>query len=146
MKTSGFTIIGTLLLVVTALNLVGCSGTRRPVLYPDAHYQRVGDARARADVDDCMRMASEFGAPVSGGKEIARDTAAGAAIGGAAAAAWGAVRNDGDVGNRALAGAAAGGAAGMVRGSLRAGTPSGTYKNFVNRCLRERGYDVIGWQ
>lgn len=128
------------------LSLYACSGTRRPVLYPDAHYQSAGDAVARADVDHCMRLATEFGAPVAGGNNIARDTAAGAAIGGAAGAAWGAVRNDTDVGNRALAGAAAGGAAGLVRGSMRAGTPSNVYKNFVNRCLRERGYDVIGWQ
>ena len=131
---------------LSLLLLAACSGTRRPVLFPDAHYLSVGDAAARADVDDCMRLADEFGAPVAGGEEIARDTLAGAAIGGAAAAAWGAVRNDHDVGNRAAAGAAAGGAAGLVRGSLRAGTPSGTYKNFVNRCLGERGYDVIGWQ
>lgn len=135
-----------LTLTLSALSLTGCSGTKQPVLYPDAYYRSVGDAAARSDVDDCMHLAEEFGAPVAGGKDIARDTAAGAAIGGAAAAAWGAVRNDGDVGNRALAGAAAGGAAGLVRGSLRAGTPSSTYKNFVNRCLRERGYDVIGWQ
>ena len=132
--------------VLSILILAGCSGTRRPVLYPDAHYQSVGDAAARSDVDDCMRLAEEFGAPVAGGKEILRDTAAGAAIGGGAAAAWGAVRNDHDAGNRAAAGAAAGGAAGLVRGSLRAGTPSATYKNFVNRCLAEHGYDVIGWQ
>jgi len=132
--------------VLSILLLAGCSGTRRPVLYPEAHYLSVGDAAARADVDDCMRLAEEFGAPVVGGKEIARDTLAGAAIGGAAAAAWEAVRNDHDVGNRAAAGAAAGGAAGLVRGSLRAGTPSATFKGFVNRCLSERGYDVIGWQ
>jgi hypothetical protein len=133
-------------LTLSILLVAACSGTRRPVLYPDAHYRSVGGAAARADVDGCMRLAREFGAPVSGANEIARDTAAGAAIGGAAAAAWGSVRNDRDVGNRALAGAAAGGAAGLVRGSLKAGTPSGTFKGFVNRCLRERGYDVIGWQ
>lgn len=49
-----------------------------------------------------------------------------------------------DAGNRALAGAAAGGAAGLVRGALRVGKPSRTFRGFVNRCLSERGYDVIG--
>jgi hypothetical protein len=23
--------------------------------------------------------------------------------------------------------------------------PSGAYKNFVDRCLRERGYEPVGW-
>jgi len=135
-----------LVFVLGTLSLVGCSGTRRPVLYPNAFYQSVGAAEARADADDCMRLARESGADASRGADVARDTLAGAAIGGAAAAAWGVVRDDVDAGNRALAGAAAGGAAGMVRGALRASEPSGTYKGFVSRCLSERGYDVIGWQ
>jgi len=68
----------------------------------------------------------------------------GAAIGGATAGAWGLVR--GDAGQRALAGAAAGAAAGTVRGGMQATETSPIFKNFVNRCLRERGYEVIGWQ
>jgi hypothetical protein len=135
-----------LVLALVTLALVGCAATRRPVLYPDAYYRSVGEAGARADVDDCMRLARASGADASRGADVARDTLAGAAIGGAAAAAWGAVRNDSDLANRALAGAAAGGAAGLVRGSLRASEPSGTYREFVDRCLRERGYDVVGWQ
>jgi hypothetical protein len=27
----------------------------------------------------------------------------------------------------------------------RGSEPSGTFKRYVNRCLRERGYDVVGW-
>lgn len=128
------------------LSLAGCSGTRRPVLYPNAHYDAVGETLARSDVDACMGQAGDFGAPVYGSPDITRDTAAGAAVGGAAAGAWGLVRDESDVGNRALAGAAAGAAAALVRGSLRAGEPSATYKGYVNRCLTERGYEVIGWQ
>jgi len=146
MAIGGDTQFRALWMTLSILCVNGCSGTLRPVLYPNTHYQAVGESVARTDVDDCMHMAEEYGARVSGGKDIARDTLAGAAIGGAAAAAWGAVRNDGDVGNRAVAGAAAGGAAGLVKGALRAGTPSETSKNFVNRCLIERGYDVVGWQ
>ncbi len=29
---------------------------------------------------------------------------------------------------------------------FRASRPSLTYKTFVNRCLREKGYDPIGWE
>jgi outer membrane lipoprotein SlyB len=135
-----------LLLTLSLVYLFGCSGARRPVLYPNSHLQSVGETRMRSDVNQCMRLAEGFGAPVYGGTDIARDSAVAAAIGGAAAGAWGLARDNGDAGNRALAGAAAGGAAGLVRGSLRTGEPSGTYRGFVNRCLAERGYDVIGWQ
>ena len=45
----------------------------------------------------------------------------------------------------AAAGAAVGGAAGAVHGAFR-NDANPTYRNFVQRCLRDRGYDVIGWQ
>jgi hypothetical protein len=65
---------------------------------------------------------------------------------GAAAGAAGAAVYGGDVGRAAGTGAAAGAAAGAVRGGFEAADPNPTYRNFVQRCLRERGYDVIGWQ
>ena len=75
--------------------------------------------------------------------QIAAKTATGAAVGGASAGAWGLVR--GDAGERALAGAAAGAAGGLVSGSIQASQPSSVFKRFVERCMADRGYDVIGW-
>jgi hypothetical protein len=43
-------------------------------------------------------------------------------------------------------GAATGATAGAVRGAVKQTEPSPVYKQFVDRCLRERGYDVVGWQ
>jgi hypothetical protein len=40
-----------------------------------------------------------------------------------------------------IAGAAAG-----THGAIHADEPSDIRKNFVQRCLSEGGYDVIGWQ
>ena len=122
MMTSNYKRFGVPILALSLIALIGCAGGRRPVLYPNTHFLSVGEARARADVDRCLRSAKDSGAPVYGGTDVARDTAAGGAIGGAAAGAWGLVRNDEhDAGNRVLAGAAASGAAGLVRGPLRAG-------------------------
>lgn len=131
-------------LALSAALAAGCSGNVRPVLYPNDHYRTVGEAAARRDVNDCMRLARDFGAGKDVGTDVARDTATGALIGGAAAGAWGAV--SGNAGERALAGAAAGGAGGLVRGALDSGKPSATYQGFVRRCLSDRGYDVIGWE
>jgi hypothetical protein len=37
-------------------------------------------------------------------------------------------------------------AAGTVRGAIKNSETSPVYKNFVQKCLRDRGYAVIGWQ
>jgi hypothetical protein len=125
------------------LVLAGCA-TQRPVLYPNAKYKQVGPEIAQRDVDDCIRLAEQHGVSHSGGEKVARSGAEGAAVGGAAGAGAGAVR--GNVGERAATGAAAGAAAAATRGAIHSGEPGSVYKGFVQRCLRERGYDVIGWQ
>ena len=76
--------------------------------------------------------------------QVARRGAEGAAVGGAAAGVA-TVIHGGSVGGNAAAGAAVGGVAGAVHGAFQNDT-NPTYRNFVQRCLRERGYDVIGWQ
>jgi hypothetical protein len=126
-----------LFLALLALAMLGGCASR-PVVYG-------GGAVAQADIDECKRLAREAGAGGGDGRRVARDTALGAAAGGAATGVYGAVRGYNDVGNRVAAGAAAGAAVGMVRGVARGSEPSGTFKRYVNRCLRERGYDVVGW-
>ncbi|MGB5734036.1 MAG: hypothetical protein WBM40_06305, partial [Thiohalocapsa sp.] len=69
----------------------------------------------------------------------------GAAMGAAATGIYGAVRGENDIGNRTAAGAAAGAAVGLIRSGVNASEPGSTYKGYVNRCLRQRGYDVVGW-
>ena len=128
---------------ITLLVLAGCA-TQRPVLYPNAKYNHVGAETAQRDVDDCIRLAESHGITHSGGGKVAGGGAAGAVIGGAAGAGAGAVR--GSIGHDAGVGAAAGAAAGVARGAIQSGEPGSVYKGFVQRCLREKGYDVIGWK
>ncbi len=130
--------VGAMLLVLS-----GCA-TQRPVLYPNAKYNQVGTEVAQRDIDDCIRLAEQHGVSPSGGEKVARGGAGGALVGGAAGAAGGAVR--GNAGQGAAVGAAAGAAAGATRGAIRSDEPGSVYKGFVQRCLRERGYDVIGWK
>ena len=130
---------------MTALALAaGCAATsQRPVLYPNAHFKSVGDAAAQRDIDECIRMAENAGAPKSG-NQVAKSGVQGAAVGGVAAAVGTLIRG-GSVAEGAAAGAAVGGAAGAVHGAFQTDGNS-TYRNFVQRCMQERGYDVIGWQ
>jgi hypothetical protein len=135
-----------------ALLVSACAAAQRPVLYPNARLEHGGSAAAEAEIDDCMRRAEEYLGPERGGGEalesVAVGAAAGAAVGAAGGAAGGAVL--GRAGTGAAAGAAGGGAAGgtraIVRQMLRKRSPSPAYKNFVNRCLREKGYEPIGWR
>lgn len=133
----------TSLAVMAAATLVAaCATSQHPVLYPNAHLKQVGEAAAQRDIDDCMQMADNAGVSKTGNQVVKRG-AEGAAVG-AAAASVGQVIRGGSVAEAAAAGAAVGGTAGAVRGAFHNDNP--TYRNFVQRCLRDKGYDVIGWQ
>ena len=118
----------------------------KPILYPNAHFKEVGEDAADRDIDDCQEMAKNAGATPSQGKtgQVAGNTAAGGAIGSAAGAVGGAVV--GHPGRGAMIGAAGGATGGFLRGLFRRSPPSSAYKQFVNRCLKERGYDPVGWE
>ena len=139
-------LLAALLVVVITVAVTGCSSSpKRPVLYPNQHLNRVGGHVSQQDINACMQLARTSGVNVTKDGEVGRKAVGGAAIGGTSSAAYGVFR-DGDVGNRALAGAAAGAAAGAVRGGIQSKEQSPIFKNFVNKCLSDKGYSVIGWQ
>lgn len=131
------------ILAVLVVTLLSCS-QQRPVLYPNAYLKQVGKLRAEADIDACIQMAADYGAKEDSGAKIAKDTGTGAAVGGAAGAAVGAVT--GNLGRGAAVGAAGGGAAAMTRSAINSGKPDPVFKNFVDQCLREKGYQPVGWR
>jgi hypothetical protein len=124
--------------------LAGCARTQAPVLYPNAKLQQVGKEQADRDIEACRAMADTYmSSPV--GKDIARGAAVGGVGGAAVGAVGGAVTGHG-AGRGAMVGAATGATAGAVHGAVKDAGPTAAYKGFVNRCLRERGYEVVGWQ
>jgi len=132
-------------LILTVLVLaVGSCAQQRPVLYPNAHLRYVGEEAAAVDSDECIQLAIDYGAKEDSGTRVAKDTAKGTAVGGAAGTAVGAVT--GNVGRGAAAGAAGGGAASMTRSMLNSGKPDPVFKRFVEQCLRDKGYQPIGWR
>ena len=117
-------------LLVAVTLAVGCSHAQSPVLYPNAKLEQVGKAQVEADISTCRRRADEYVS--SGGAATAKEVGKDTAVGGA--------------GRGAAIGAATGATAGAVHGAVKSSGPSPIYKNFVDRCLREKGYEVIGWQ
>jgi len=133
-----FSIAGGLLL------LAGCAAPS-PVLYPNARLNEVGQAQANSDIEACKQLAENGGANAAEGQagRAARNTAVGGAAGGATGAVGGAIL--GSAGRGAAFGAATGATAGLVRSIFSSPKPSGAYMNFVDRCLREKGYEPVGW-
>ena len=124
----------------------GCAHTQSPVLYPNAKLKEAGQEQADAEISACRSLADDYIS--SGGaaaEEIGKDTAKGGVGGAAVGSVAGAVSGRG-AGRGAAIGAATGATAGAVHGTFKSAKPSPVYKHFVDHCLRERGYQVIGWQ
>ena len=130
--------------LAAALVLVAGCAARRPVLYPNEALQKAGPSGADRDIAECLELADGY--VKSGGKsgQVARDAAIGGGTGAAAGAVGGAIY--GSAGRGAAAGAATGVTAGLLHGLFSNGGPSPIYQNYVNTCLGDRGYRVIGWQ
>lgn len=121
----------------------GCA-QKQPVLYPNSHLKSVGKQAAQADIEDCIQLAKDYGTDSDKGNEIVKSSAKGAAVGAAGGAAVGAVT--GNFGRGLAAGAAGGAAVGGTRQALRSGDPDPVFKRFVEKCLRDKGYEPIGWK
>lgn len=136
------------------LVLAGCassgagSASARPVLYPNATLNRVGDAQGRMEVNVCLSRAQAAGLnPSQSTNEVGRRAGEGAAVGGVASAIGALITGRGGEGllRAGATGAAVGGSAGAVSGAFHNDKPNGVYRSFVQRCLSEKGFDVIGW-
>lgn len=126
-------------LIFLSLLLVLTSCASRPKLYPNEQYNAVGKKYAEKDIDQCIADADDY-LENGKGKQIAKSAGAGAAIG----VAFGAVSGmfGGGIGRSAIRGGAVGAGVGATSGAL---SPDQVKRNFVNECLAEKGYRVLGW-
>lgn len=130
--------------LLLAATLASACRSYEPVLYPNKKLEQVYQDEVDRDIAFCEANAKEYTENPSRARRAAGDAAEGAVVGGATGAAAGAVL--GSVGRGAGAGAAAGAAGGLARGVFTTRDPSPVYKRFVERCLSDRGYEVIGWE
>jgi outer membrane lipoprotein SlyB len=105
--------------------------------------QQAGEVRAQQDIDECTRKAESYVKENPAG-DVAKSTATGAVVGAAVGAAVGAIT--GNFGQGLAIGASSGGIWGFFGGLFQAAEPSPVQKQFVERCLREKGYEPIGWK
>ena len=139
---------------VSLLFITGCASTgpnspsAKPVLYPNATLNRVGAVQARVEADSCMSRAGAAGlTPDERSDVIGRRAGEGAAVAGVASAVGALItgRGGSDALRAGAGGAVVGGSAGAVSGAFHNDKPNTTYRHFVQRCLGEKGFEVIGW-
>lgn len=132
-------------LVLALLALaVALACAARPVTYSRVPGGPVDQAQLDRDIDECQALARQH---TREGSAMARDTArrtgVGAAIGAATGAVGGAIW--GNPGRGAATGAAVGATSGLL-GSLFSRGDDPVRRRYVERCMTDRGYDVIGWR
>jgi outer membrane lipoprotein SlyB len=138
--------IFTLLMLLAILAFTGCAGSKRPVLYPNQHFNSVGQYQADADINACMQAAEASGADSGKGEELAKNTAKAGAVGGATGAVVGAISKSASTGRGAAIGGAGAATAALVGGAFKASEPTDIYIRFVDQCLRDKGYQTLGWR
>ena len=117
---------------------------QRPILAPNEHLNEMGPEAAQRDVDECIRQAVEAGPEAARAKQIAGQTAGGAVVGAAGGAVAGAISGGPGIG--AAAGAAGGATVGLLRGFFASKDLDAGQKRYTEECLRQKGYQPIGWQ
>ena len=132
------------ILIGITLLLTACS-TTAPVIYQSKKTAQAGEQQLQQDIASCQAEADGKGLEPtrSGSADLAENTVKGGAMGAATGAVGGAI--GGNAGRGAKYGAAAGATAGFLRNVFKGSKPNSTYRRYVERCLADLGYDVVGW-
>ncbi len=131
-------------LLLSSVVLLSACATPQPILYPNEQAKEVGNEQVRKDINECTKLAKDSGASSSGATETAKETAGSATEGAATGAATGAVT--GNAGTAAAVGAISRGMGRFFSGMRSNKGPSPAYKEIVERCLIDKGYEPVGWK
>ncbi len=120
----------------------------RPDLYPNQHLKSMGYVAVDRDIIECETKARDYDARSpnqgNGAKNVARGAVRGTALGALAGTITGA-----GAGRGAGAGAAVGGVKSVLdeRKTRRENEESGSpeYRKYMEACLEDQGYKVVGW-
>jgi hypothetical protein len=117
--------------------LVACAS--KPVLYPNRKLKKVGKEASQLDINTCMNESEEF-LESGAAKKILKGAGSGSIFGAAVGAVSGLITGD------VLGGLSSGAAVGAVGGGVGAAiSPDQLKQSYVNKCLSDKGYKVIGW-
>ena len=143
MTKSNFVHITTLTLLAVAL--VGCAGMAKPTpdLMPSEKLRATPTAQVQSDINECLGYADMYVRRPHDGKMVFLRSFGSAVAGTAAGAIGGTIY--GNPGRATAVGAATGGLLGMLSGLADTTRNDPYYERFVERCLQNKGYEVVGW-
>ncbi len=124
-----------------------CAGPE-PQLRSTKQLQFYGKGKAQLEIDMCRMKAEEAGlrSGVRQSGNAATGAVLGITLGGAVGASAGLVGGLPGVTIGAAAGAGIGLIIGLVGGTFKPLIPDQRYADAVAKCLKERGYEVSGWE
>jgi outer membrane lipoprotein SlyB len=129
-----------------ALVLAGCA-TPQPVVYQKAATGAAQQQRVTKDTQECRRRAeAAVGLNARRADAAAQNAAKTGAIAFAATAVGSLVNASKDAWQRARVGAAGGATGAAVKTVLEWNDPDDVHQEYVERCMEERGHDVLGWR
>lgn len=130
-----------------ALGISACA-SYRPIVDENAHYEKVGEARAERDIDQCLVKADHYLAKHKNemaNKSMIRGAGQGAAVGGVIGLLSGRGVG-GAVGGAAIGAGVGAGGAYMSEKTKDNWKPDELKQRYVHNCLARKNYRVIGWK
>jgi hypothetical protein len=133
--------------VVVASLLTACAAVE-PRLRSNKQLQFYGKEKAQEEVSVCRRKAEDAGlrTGVYQSGNAATGAVLGVTLGGAVGASAGVIGGLPGVTIGAAAGAGLGLIIGLVGGTFKPLVPDPPYADAVTKCLKEKGYEVSGWE
>lgn len=136
-----------LVVVATLVSLTACAEPQ-PILRSNKHLHLYGRQMAQQEIEACRIKIEEAG--LRPGTNQSANAAAGAVLGltlgGAVGASAGVVGGLPGIAIGAAAGSAIGFTVGLLGGTFKPLEPNPPYADAVTKCLKDKGYEVSGWE
>lgn len=136
-------------LVVCALliSLTACAGPQ-PILRPNKQLHLYGKEMAQQEIQSCQKQVDRIGLQPGTNQSANAATGAvlGLTLGGAVGASAGVVGGLPGVAIGAAAGSGLGLVVGLLGGTFKPLEPDPPYADAMTSCLKEKGYEVSGWE
>lgn len=137
----------TVVWLILASLLAACAAPE-PLLRSNKQLLLYGKERAHNAVDVCLRKTEEAGLRVGAyqTQNAATGAVLGVTLGGAVGASTGMIGGLPGMAIGAAAGAGLGLMIGLLGGTFKPLVPDPPYADAVTKCLKEKGYEVSGWE
>lgn len=136
-----------LVMCALLISLIACAGPQ-PILRSNKQLHMYGRQVAQLEIDSCLQRADNSG--LQHGTNQSTNAATGAVLGltlgGAVGASAGVVGGLPGIAIGAAAGSAIGFTVGLLGGTFKPLEPDPPYAEAITKCLKEKGYEVSGWE